>query len=81
MLKEDTTAISAISGSGPEASALLSHGYTEPKQHKSSPWCEHCRKNGHMKDKFWNLHGKPADWKPRKSARSHGYHTEAVSEK
>ncbi|PON70009.1 LOW QUALITY PROTEIN: hypothetical protein PanWU01x14_084730 [Parasponia andersonii] len=31
---------------------------------KERPWCDHCRKPGHTKDKCWMIHGKSADWKP-----------------
>ena len=33
-------------------------------QKKGRPWCEHCRRMGHIKDTCWKLRSKPADWKP-----------------
>lgn len=32
---------------------------------KERPWCTHCNKPGHLVEKCWAIHGKPADWKPR----------------
>lgn len=29
------------------------------------PWCDYCRKKGHTRDTCWQIHGKPANWKPR----------------
>ncbi|XP_028800330.1 uncharacterized protein LOC114755610 [Neltuma alba] len=48
-----------------------------PGNTKPRPQCEHCHKQGHTKDTCWDLHGKPADWKPRKS-RGRGYMTEVA---
>ena len=28
---------------------------------KNRPTCDHCKKEGHTKDKCWDLHGKPHD--------------------
>ncbi|CAL5381095.1 unnamed protein product [Camellia sinensis] len=69
MLKEVTATV-------PEGSALVSRGtYSGPntRQQKGRPWCEHCRKPGHSKDNCWEVHGKPADWKPRQSPKTRGY--------
>lgn len=38
---------------------------SDNKQKGERPWCEHCRKVGHIKDTCWKLHGKLVDWKPR----------------
>lgn len=38
---------------------------SDNKQKGERPWCEHCRKVGHIKDTCWKLHGKPVDWKSR----------------
>ena len=36
---------------------------------RGRPWCDHCKKPGHIKEKCWKLHGKPADWKPTHESR------------
>ncbi|CAN1240915.1 Retrovirus-related Pol polyprotein from transposon RE2 [Linum perenne] len=33
------------------------------------PFCDHCKKQWHTKEKCWKLVGKPADWKPRSERR------------
>ncbi|PON52788.1 hypothetical protein PanWU01x14_206300 [Parasponia andersonii] len=30
------------------------------------PWCDHYQCPGHTKDTCWKIHGKPANWKPKK---------------
>ncbi|KAF7803825.1 Retrovirus-related Pol polyprotein from transposon RE1 [Senna tora] len=35
---------------------------------RSSKQCDHCHKKGHTKDTCWEIHGKPATWKPRPRA-------------
>lgn len=53
-----------------EGSALSVRGYQQNydnKQRKGRPWCDHCKKPGHLKETCWKIHGKPADWKPRNS--------------
>ncbi|KAK3031945.1 hypothetical protein RJ639_036229 [Escallonia herrerae] len=53
-----------------ESSALAAYGTnykgSDNQPHKGRPWCDHCRRPGHIKEKCWKIHGKPADWKPRK---------------
>ena len=41
----------------PEISALV----TKPER----PFCDYCKKEGHTRNRCWDIHGKPADWKPR----------------
>ncbi|KAF7802209.1 Retrovirus-related Pol polyprotein from transposon RE1 [Senna tora] len=46
-------------------SALAVHGVSHNPgngQKKGRPWCDHCHRTGHVKDKCWKLHGKPSDW-------------------
>ncbi|KAK8574586.1 hypothetical protein V6N12_062276 [Hibiscus sabdariffa] len=56
---------STSSASFPE-SALASRSLP-PNAKRGRPWCDHCKKPGHVIRKCWKLHGKPADWKPRGS--------------
>ncbi|GMI70061.1 hypothetical protein HRI_000675400 [Hibiscus trionum] len=48
----------------PEGAALVTHSTNKPRREK--PWCDHCRKVGHVKENCWKLHGKPANWKPQR---------------
>lgn len=69
MLKE------AESG-GSEISALVCRGtpnWSNSRPPKGRVWCDHCRKLGHTKDTCWEIHGKPADWKPKQGAKARGY--------
>ncbi|KAL5566605.1 hypothetical protein UlMin_029769 [Ulmus minor] len=52
-----------------ESSSLATRGSscqaTDNRQKKQGrPWCDHYRKTGHTKETCWNIHGKPANWKP-----------------
>ncbi|XP_054798434.1 uncharacterized protein LOC129303263 [Prosopis cineraria] len=58
-----------------ESFALVAKS-NDPKSTKGRPTCEHCKKVGHTKDKCWDLHGKPPNWKPRKG-KSRGYVAES----
>ncbi|XP_040941559.1 uncharacterized protein [Gossypium hirsutum] len=49
-----------------ERSALLTH-QSSPSSKRGRPWCDHCKKPGHSKEKCWKLHGKPQDWKSKHS--------------
>ena len=68
MLREHLT-------SGPEASALVTHGphaRSRPRQSKRT-YCEHCKKTSHTKATCWTLHGKPTGWKPRQPNKAHNH--------
>ncbi|KAJ9556964.1 hypothetical protein OSB04_011578 [Centaurea solstitialis] len=41
---------------------------TRPKSGR--PWCDHCNKPDHVRDNCWKIHGKPADWKPKRATTS-----------
>ncbi|KAK3012421.1 hypothetical protein RJ639_010652 [Escallonia herrerae] len=61
-----------------ESFALAAYGTnnkgSDNQPHKGRPWCDHCRRPGHIKDKCWKIHGKPTDWKPRKpQSENRGY--------
>ncbi|KAK9044876.1 hypothetical protein V6N11_058767 [Hibiscus sabdariffa] len=47
-----------------EGSALLTHQSSGPSR-KGRPWCDHCKRAGHTKDRCWKLHGKPSDLKSK----------------
>ncbi|KAK4254159.1 hypothetical protein QN277_020331 [Acacia crassicarpa] len=58
----------------PEVSALTARS-SNPRGSKNQLFCDHCKRSGHTKDTCWDLHGKPADWKPRKG-KGKGYAAE-----
>ncbi|XP_024026809.1 uncharacterized protein LOC112093143 [Morus notabilis] len=46
---------------GNEASALVARGVNaahDTKQKKTRPWCDHCKKTGHIRDTCWKIHEK-----------------------
>lgn len=49
-----------------------SQNYNDNRSRKGRPWCDHCRRPGHLKETCWKLHGKPADWKPNKDREARG---------
>ncbi|XP_054817515.1 uncharacterized protein LOC129317173 [Prosopis cineraria] len=50
-----------------DTAALVSKGSdSNHKNQKGKVTCEHCKKIGHTRDTCWDIHGKPADWKPKK---------------
>ncbi|KAL4297144.1 hypothetical protein GQ457_12G028170 [Hibiscus cannabinus] len=49
-----------------DGSALLTHTSSANTQRGNKPWCDHCKRVGHVRDTCWKLHGKPANWKPQK---------------
>ena len=59
----------------PEPSALATRS-KDLKNTRGRPFCDHCKKQGHTKTTCWDLHGKPADWKP-KQGRGRSYIAEA----
>ncbi|XP_061347733.1 uncharacterized protein LOC133293212 [Gastrolobium bilobum] len=36
-------------------------------------WCTHCNKIGHTREKCWEIHGKPANWKPKGQNKGRAY--------
>ncbi|GAV63736.1 hypothetical protein CFOL_v3_07254 [Cephalotus follicularis] len=48
------------------------NGEQKNSQKSGRPWCNHCNKVGHTHDTFWDIHRKPANWKPRGLNRSKG---------
>ena len=52
---------SALAAQGPQ------NNVTDNRQRKGRPWCDHCRKPGHLREICWKIHGKPSDWKPSRS--------------
>ncbi|KAF7814569.1 Retrovirus-related Pol polyprotein from transposon RE1 [Senna tora] len=65
-------------------SALAVHGVSHNPgngQKKGRPWCDHCHRTGHIKDKCWKLHGKPSDWKSLKDKNTaSGLNSSALSD-
>jgi len=58
-----------------ETTAMMVKSKTtlDSKQKKGAKtWCDHCNKAGHTKEKYWKLHGKPPNWKPRQQKESQG---------
>ncbi|XP_039004046.1 uncharacterized protein LOC120130986 [Hibiscus syriacus] len=51
-----------------ESSVLNTHSSGDTRVKKGRPWCDHCRKPGHVRDKYWKLHGRPTNWTPSKSS-------------
>ncbi|RVW43757.1 Retrovirus-related Pol polyprotein from transposon TNT 1-94 [Vitis vinifera] len=42
------------------------------REERGRPWCDHCRKSGHLRETRWKIHGKPVDWKPRQPLEKEG---------
>ncbi|RVW91065.1 hypothetical protein CK203_039943 [Vitis vinifera] len=62
------------SSTSSESSALAAHdsnqsAYDNKQKKNGRPWCNHCHKPGHTKDRCWQIYGKPADWKPHSLSR------------
>ena len=36
-------------------------------------WCDHCNCTGHTRDTCWKIHGKPANWTPRRQPEGRGF--------
>ena len=60
-----------------EGTGLISKG---PKQQSGRPWCEHCRKPGHVKDTCWDIHDKPPNWKPRQNSKPRSYQAQLLNQ-
>ncbi|RYE03343.1 MAG: hypothetical protein EOP33_09685, partial [Rickettsiaceae bacterium] len=57
---------SSLPGSSSDSSALTTHGdevlaarVSTEKPRKPRPYCDHCRRPGHLRETCWKLHGKP----------------------
>lgn len=55
------------------------HTPGENRPRRGRPWCDHCKKPGHLKETCWKLHGKPPDWKPNRGAGDRESRVNAVS--
>lgn len=56
-----------------EASDLLTgSSFLLGRRQGRRPWCDHCHRLGHTKDKCREIIGKPANWQPRKKPDSKG---------
>ncbi|XP_073152035.1 uncharacterized protein [Henckelia pumila] len=67
--------------SAPEVFALISNKFNSPGQRQGKrPWCEHCKRPGHTKDKCWEIYGKLVDWQPRKQPQGRGFQTQIAQE-
>lgn len=56
-----------------EGSALAARGHqynsnNDNRKRNGRPWCDHCRKPGHVRENCWKIHGKPAVWKHSRHA-------------
>lgn len=45
------------------------------------PWCDNCQPPGHTKKICWKLHGRPANWKPRRQADGRSFQVITEEEK
>lgn len=54
-----------------QGSALVSKQQNSRRSPRQTEriWCDYCQKPYHTRDTCWDLHGKPADWKPKKQRR------------
>lgn len=50
-----------------EESSALTTRTQDARMKKGRPWCHHCRKLSHTREKCWKIHGKPSDKKFFKS--------------
>lgn len=44
--------------------------YIKGKPFWDRPWCSKCKKSNHTINTCWQIHGKPADWKPARERRA-----------
>ena len=66
MMKKETPAMaesSALAVGKNEQNWSMQRGTTLKKsEEKEKRWCDFCNKSGHIRDKCWKLHGKPANF-------------------
>ena len=62
----------------PDLSAMVSNrSSNNPSLDKGKLFCDHCKKTGHTRDRCWEIHGKPSNWKPRKfKSKAHQVNTD-----
>ncbi|XP_021907636.1 uncharacterized protein LOC110821962 isoform X1 [Carica papaya] len=46
-----------------ENSSAFTTRAIDSRTKKTRPWCDHCRKLWHTRERCWKLHGKPSGWK------------------
>ncbi|KAK8684106.1 hypothetical protein V6N13_040140 [Hibiscus sabdariffa] len=62
-----------------DGSAFLTHAGSGSRSRKGRPWCDYCKKLGHLRDRCWKLHGKPSDGKPLHHPPSRDSHVAMVA--
>ena len=72
----------ALEGSALVTNKSYSHGQHRSDQRPSKrPWCDHYNRPGHTREKCWEIHGKPANWQPRKKTDGCAYQTQSDHDK
>ncbi|KAL4347381.1 hypothetical protein GQ457_17G013100 [Hibiscus cannabinus] len=57
-----------------DGSAFLTHVGFGSQSRKGQPWCDYCKKLGHLLDRCWKFHGKPADERSLPPPQSRDFH-------
>lgn len=45
--------------------SFLNTNNNNSRQRRGRPWCDHCKRPGHLKETCWKIHGKPTERKQR----------------
>ena len=64
-MKKETPALaesSALAVGKNEQNWNTQRGTLKKSEEKEKRWCDLCNKPGHIQDKYWKLHGKPANF-------------------
>lgn len=68
MMNDQSPAPSTLESSTLNINAYESSSSQSAKRN-NRPWCDHCQRLGHTRNKCWKIHGKPLDWKSSKASR------------
>ncbi|CAN1137158.1 hypothetical protein LINPERHAP2_LOCUS9879 [Linum perenne] len=64
----------------PSTPKVIEESYALAAKGEDRPFCEHCKRVGHIKEKCWSIVGKPADWKPRNKRFGKAHSAEKIDE-